>query len=131
MALSRLAIAAAFCFLACLGTLALAADPADMPTAQAFVSQFCAECHQGADAEGKLDLVDGSQVAELANQPAVWRQVAQRVADGEMPPLQSGQPDAAARQHFVTFVRHALYVAACEDGISPCPTPLLRLNCNE
>ncbi|MCA9147812.1 MAG: DUF1592 domain-containing protein [Planctomycetales bacterium] len=131
MDLGRLTTAVLACL--CLRGPALAEAPgaAAAGNSAEFVARFCVECHQGSEAESGLDFADQVTLAKLAEQPAEWRKVAQRVADGEMPPIQSDQPDAASREQFVLFVRGKLHEAACEDGITPGPMPLRRLNRNE
>lgn len=96
-----------------------------------FLTQYCYDCHQGADAEAKLDLAQFDSVEKLSAKPLIWDKVLLRVRNGEMPPEGSDAPEASQRQKFVDWVDDTLHRAACADGISPGPAVSRRLNRTE
>jgi hypothetical protein len=75
---------------------------AEPPAAvQSFVQRNCLDCHQGSDAEAGLDLETLS--ADLSDPATVqrWVQLFDRVREGEMPPKEAAELDAAELQDFV------------------------------
>ena len=67
----------------------------------AFVSDYCASCHNDVSKKGRLDLTslafDPSDSANLA----VWIKVHDRLKAGEMPPRNRPRPDATRQSAFV------------------------------
>ncbi len=70
-------------------------------TVHSFLRQNCFDCHEGSDAEAGLDLqtlsADLSDPAKLQR----WVRLLDRVREGEMPPPDAGELDAAEVQRFV------------------------------
>ncbi|MBI3464275.1 MAG: DUF1592 domain-containing protein [Planctomycetes bacterium] len=103
-------------------------SPAD---ALGFLRTYCLECHQGKEAESKLDLARFDSAEKIAAEAAVWNKVLRRVRDGEMPPEDAESPARSEREAFVAWISRTLHEAACSDGVSPGPAPLRRLNRTE
>jgi uncharacterized membrane protein len=71
----------------------LAAPPGSV---QSLIENRCANCHEGPDAEGGLDITSlGSPLDSPANL-SHWVRIIDRVAAGEMPPEDAGSLGAAA-----------------------------------
>lgn len=92
--------------------LAAAETPASLA---AFTERHCAKCHNDVDKEGGFDL--GALVFDPGNRASFerWVRIHDRVAEGEMPPPEKAQPEAAARQAFATELSALL--AAHERGV--------------
>ena len=80
-----------------------------------FLDATCADCHTGDYAEGGFDL------ASLPDEPTFadagrWDRVHDRVRDGEMPPEEYGEPDAADRTRFLSGVDRWLTAAQAADA---------------
>src|SRR5690554_1954893 len=71
---------------------ASAQPPHVPPQFQAFLSEYCIDCHQGPEAEANLDL--SKLNTALADQETLrrWARVHDRIAAGEMPPAEMPQP---------------------------------------
>jgi len=76
--------------------------------AMAFINRHCADCHNDADREGGLDLMNlGYEPSDDANQ-ALWVKVHDRVKAGEMPPQKGRRPEGAAIDAFVQALASTL-----------------------
>ena len=77
----------------------------------AFVSDYCASCHNDVSKKGRLDLTslafDPSDSANLA----VWIKVHDRVKAGEMPPRNRPRPDATRQKAFVEGLAQSIVAA--------------------
>jgi mono/diheme cytochrome c family protein len=96
-----------------------AAEPADP-----FVARHCLGCHAGEKAKGgfRADLLT-ADLADPANRER-WRDAAERVRAGEMPPESRPRPDAAEAKAFVERVERAEAARRAKAG----RVPLRRLN---
>lgn len=73
-----------------------------------FLETHCLECHQGSEAEGKLDLkvlsrdITGRDVEER------WVRIYDRIKEGEMPPKDAAQPAAEEKEAFLKLLQARL-----------------------
>ncbi|MEE2937424.1 MAG: DUF1592 domain-containing protein [Planctomycetota bacterium] len=119
---------------AVLWSLSAAADEPDPLTELAaveFVRTHCIECHRGEDAESGLDLSLFSEAKNVFDSIDVWNQIATRVSERQMPPRGSEQPSVELRSQFVAWIRQTIFTAVCDDGISPGPPMIRRMNRTE
>ena len=77
-----------------------------------FFSTYCAECHQGADAAGELDLDTLSTDLTNAESMRKWVLVHDRISSGEMPPDDNERPPKPALRNVVARVANVLTAAA-------------------
>lgn len=77
----------------------------------AFVRQFCLDCHRGADAESGLDLQQLSGDLDSAALIRSWAEIHDRVDRGEMPPVEAEQPAAKDKAAFLSALRSRLVQA--------------------
>jgi len=66
-----------------------------------FVGNHCLDCHTGEDSERGFDLESLSFRLDDAGVHAGWTKALERVRAGEMPPAESGQPEASEIKAFV------------------------------
>ncbi|MEX0936680.1 MAG: DUF1588 domain-containing protein [Pirellulales bacterium] len=106
-----------------------AAEAFDAPE---FLTQYCLDCHQGIVAEAELDLAEFTSLEKIVAEPETWNKILTRVRNGEMPPLEAeSTPTTELRVAAADWIETTLRQAACDDGISPGPAPLRRLNRSE
>jgi hypothetical protein len=78
---------------------------------KAFVSDYCAGCHNTENRKGRLDLTglafDPKDPANLA----VWVRVHDRVAAGEMPPRSRPRPDAGQQKAYLDGLARSIVAA--------------------
>jgi hypothetical protein len=77
-------------------------------TRDAFIEQYCADCHDGETKKGGLDLTTLQWDLENRNNFEEWVKVFDRVTKGEMPPKKKARPDSAASSAFVGSIGHEL-----------------------
>jgi len=68
---------------------------------EAFVSEYCFDCHDDLSTEGDLDLTALSFDLTDPQNFNAWATVFDRVGDGDMPPKEKTRPDAAAMKGFL------------------------------
>src|SRR4051794_9679574 len=73
--------------------------------ARAFFTKHCSDCHDAAAKEGRLDLTSLSRDLSDAETLRRWVRIYDRVSDGEMPPKDAPQPNAAAKEAFLTSLK--------------------------
>lgn len=78
---------------------------------RAFLETHCYTCHDSQTKKGNLDLAALKFDLEDAKTFATWVKVHDRVRDGEMPPKNAPQPDAAERAAFLKNLAQPLSVA--------------------
>src|SRR4029450_4782505 len=78
------------------------------PTRDAFIEQYCADCHDGDTKKGGLDLTALHWDLEKRSDFDEWIKVFDRVTKGEMPPKKKARPDSAAASAFVESIGHEL-----------------------
>lgn len=66
-----------------------------------FLQNNCIDCHEGSEADGGFDLTQLGDDLRDPNTMARWVQIHDRVQDGEMPPADYGELDAAESKAFL------------------------------
>lgn len=72
----------------------------------AFIEQYCADCHDHETKKGGLDLTALQWDLEKRPNFDEWVKVFDRVTKGEMPPKKKARPDAAAETAFLAGIGH-------------------------
>lgn len=91
------------------------------------LKQFCLECHSTAQKEGELDLERFLSLKEVRRDVQAWQKVAEMLDNGEMPPKESPQLDAARRSALRGWVADYLRAEAIAMAGDPGPVLLRRL----
>ena len=80
-----------------------AADGANpTPAVASFLRTHCVDCHQGAEAEGGLDLAKLGYDLSTPEAERRWIRIFDRVHDGEMPPVDSPKPKTDETAEFLS-----------------------------
>lgn len=70
-----------------------------------FIETHCAECHDGADAEGGIDLMRFTDETAVMNARGVWRLIYEKLESRQMPPpKRESQPDDAQRAAMLGWI---------------------------
>jgi hypothetical protein len=96
----------------------------DRTAVSKFVSQHCADCHNGDVKRGGLDL-DGIKTDGVDAHPKVWEKVARKLAARQMPPAGKPRPDEKTYESFLAALEADLDRAAAARP-DPGRTPTLR-----
>lgn len=96
-----------------------------------FFQTYCIDCHDGEYAEGGLDLSSFESADQIATEIEKWNRIANRIADQQMPPIDSDTPDLELRTAVVQWIRGTIHAAVCDNGITPGGPILRRLNRTE
>jgi hypothetical protein len=118
--------------------LAQSADPkaslAGLAPPQAFLQQYCIECHNSTDQTAAalfaglfFDKVD---VMSVEQHPETWEKVVRKLGAGMMPPAIKPRPDAARKAQFLTYLETRLDTLAAREP-NPGRPALHRLNRTE
>ena len=86
-------------------------QPAPEVDLRAFVSTYCAGCHNDRLRSGGLSLVDPA-LGNPASHPELWEKVLHKVSTGQMPPPRQARPDPAMLGRIVTDITNTLDRAA-------------------
>jgi hypothetical protein len=91
------------------GSLLRAATPAssDTPTLQAFVDQYCIDCHHRDDPEADLAL-DAISAQSLAEHTRTWEKVVRKLQSRQMPPPGEVRPDGQVYDAIVSLLVESL-----------------------
>ncbi len=100
-------------------------------TAVDFFQTYCVDCHDGEAAEAGLDLSSFTSTEQIPAAIETWNRVADRIAEQQMPPLDSDMPSMQLRNSVVEWIRGTIHEAVCDDGIAPGGPMLRRLNRTE
>lgn len=92
------------------------------------LQRFCADCHDGQEAEAGLDLGPNQTFSSLTEQPALWLKVREVLRNRQMPPEDAPQPAEAERTLLEDWVESLLEAAARERAGDPGPVILRRLS---
>jgi hypothetical protein len=79
-----------------------------------FLKSYCADCHEGTEAERESDLVSLALPNSDTESLRKWSMVYQRVAEHQMPPADVDQPEEADRQRFLDEISKRLTVVESE-----------------
>jgi hypothetical protein len=92
------------------------------------LNRYCTSCHDTETKKGELDLERFSSISPVWNDAELWKQVADQVSLGEMPPADKRQPSAAERQQLLAWIDGLLNEVAESRAGDPGPVLLRRLN---
>lgn len=82
-----------------------------------FLQKHCIRCHQGEQANGKIDLaLLASAHDETARNFKTWKLAVQLVTAGEMPPADEPQPNDKEREHLRSWYRRQFETVAARPG---------------
>ncbi|WP_428306465.1 DUF1592 domain-containing protein [Lacipirellula sp.] len=111
------------------------ADLAPRPTMEhaigPFVQAYCVDCHSGDSAEAGLDFDKLLAAPSVPHRRLQWQRAVERIAAGEMPPADMGQPEAAERDAALAWLREELADPDCSQPQNPGRPTLRRLNRTE
>lgn len=93
-----------------------------------FLENFCISCHEGDTAESGLDLATFESIDQIPQEIDKWNRVADRIAGGQMPPVDSDMPTVESRNAVIGLIRDTIRSKICGDGIQPGKPRLRRLN---
>jgi mono/diheme cytochrome c family protein len=88
-----------------------AAPAALPPTAQTFIQNQCADCHDKDSRKGDLDLTALPFDLNTPKTFDLWVKVHDRVRDGEMPPKKKARPEAAELSGFLQSIEQPMVKA--------------------
>ncbi len=83
----------------------------------------CLDCHSGSESEGELDLASVLNHRPLVENLTTWRNIAQRIRLGDMPPPDEGILKAAKKQKFENWFQTSIeqfdYNLVTQPGYTP------------
>lgn len=91
----------------------------------------CLDCHSGSTSEGELDLAAMLSHRPLVENLTVWRNIAQRIQLGDMPPPEEATLETAAKQKFENWFQKTIEQFDYNLVIQPGYTPPRRLTHSE
>ena len=117
----------------CLGVSLLTTVLGDPKTGIDFIQHYCAECHRPPKPKAKLDLTAYRSLDRIITDALEWDQHLARVREADMPPDDEDvtQPSDEERADFIVWLETSLREAACNDGVTPGPPMIRRLNRSE
>src|SRR5258706_3806891 len=74
----------------------------------AFIEQYCADCHDGDSKKGGLDLTALAWELDKRENFDEWVKVVDLMDKGEMPPKKKSRPDAKAAHDFMATIGNEL-----------------------
>jgi hypothetical protein len=83
-----------------------------------FFSKFCLNCHGAKKLEGDFSLLEVGANPRVADHVKSWKKILDKLELREMPPDDSKQPNFAATQHIVKWIKQELRAAGVkiDDG---------------
>ncbi len=87
----------------------------------------CIDCHAGPAAEGSLDLEAYRSIEDVVADKRVWRNIATRVRDHQMPPDDAGGMPAADREFLLVWLDDSLPFIPCGHAHHAGPVTIRRL----
>lgn len=96
-----------------------------------FIQTYCLSCHEGDNGEANLDLSAFDSTQRIPLDVDKWNRIADRIADHQMPPLDSEMPTLELREGMVQVIRSTIHTSICSDGVTPGKPILRRLNRTE
>ncbi len=118
-------------------SLSLAAEPVaalrDLPAEYAggvrpLMKKYCLDCHAASKKKGDLDLERFASTTEIAKSVEIWRRLAERVEQQEMPPEDAPQPTADERVKLLGWTKAMLDSEARVHAGDPGRVVLRRLS---
>ena len=92
---------------------------------------YCFDCHAGEQAAAGVNVQQLASDSNFAADFRTWRQIADKLEQGEMPPRDADQPSAADRRRLVSAARQGLQQAARQHANDPGPVTIRRLTAAE
>ena len=92
------------------------------------LKDFCLDCHSTAEQKGDLDLETFDSLDSIRKHPKIWQNVAEQLANGEMPPKKKPQPKAEEKERLAKWVMAMLDEMARARAGDPGPVVLRRLS---
>ena len=128
----RLVVVAIGLYLVSLAMAPLQAQESFDSVVRPFLRSHCAECHTGADSEGKLDVSELDGLSSISDRFNDWKSIERRVVDGSMPPKNgSSIPTGKDRIAFAKLSRELRREAAVRLAGDPGLVSVRRLNNTE
>ena len=105
------------------------AAPADFEqNIRPLLKQYCFPCHSTEKHKGDFDMERFASLAEVKRHPRVWQEVAEKLANDEMPPEDKPQPSLGEKSRLSSWVLGVLAEVAKERAGDPGPVVLRRLS---
>ena len=98
---------------------------------QPLLVRLCGKCHGKMPKDNDLDLTSFSSTGAIAARSRILSSVAERVHQGDMPPVEEPQPDQAERARLLRWITAALDAEADSRAGDPGPVTLRRLSNTE
>ena len=92
------------------------------------LKQYCLNCHSTEKQKGELDLEPFASLDAVKRHPKVWQNVAEQLANNEMPPKGKPQPSKEQKERLTTWVADTLGAIARARAGDPGPVVLRRLS---
>ena len=99
-----------------------------MEPSQAFMKQFCLDCHSTEKQKGELDLEAFMQLQPIDQPASIWESIIEQIEVGEMPPAKADQPDEDHKGRFLAWVDQSMEWIARQSAGDPGPVVMRRLN---
>ncbi len=97
-------------------------------TIRPLLQEYCLKCHSTEEQKGDLDLEVFTSLAAVKRQPKIWLNVAEQLANNEMPPKKKPQPAPVEKARLVAWVGATLDAMALARAGDPGPVVLRRLS---
>jgi len=92
------------------------------------LKQYCFPCHSSEKHKGDFDMERFTSLAEVKRHPKVWQEVAEKLANNEMPPEEKSQPSPSEKERISKWVLAVLGEIANTRAGDPGPVVLRRLS---
>jgi mono/diheme cytochrome c family protein len=93
-----------------------------------FVNTYCLACHAGANPAAQFNLKQYTSLDTVIRDHSRWALLAEKLANGDMPPKAMKQPPAAGRQHVIEWVESMRRSEAQKNAGDPGVVLLRRLS---
>ncbi|MDX1965148.1 MAG: DUF1592 domain-containing protein [Pirellulales bacterium] len=94
-----------------------------------FIKKYCVDCHAGKEAEAGIDLEKTTTGEQLLRERRVWRTVASKLRNREMPPSDHDtQPAEGESDHAAALIEGLLKSSLADAPIDPGRVTIRRLN---
>ncbi|QOV87605.1 DUF1592 domain-containing protein [Humisphaera borealis] len=92
------------------------------------LTERCITCHSTEKQKGELDLERFVSIADARKEPAIWQNVLDQIASGEMPPRKEPQLLAEQKTLLITWAKGTLDQIALANAGDPGPVAIRRLS---
>src|SRR5437762_2061300 len=97
-------------------------------TIKPVLKQYCYPCHSSEKHKGDFDMESFKSLAEIQRHPKVWQEVAEKLANDEMPPKEKPQPQPQEKERLSKWLLATLQQIAQQRAGDPGPVVLRRLS---